>query len=120
MRQVVDALMLFLPSALPIGLAAFIAGAAIFVFIRGVRGFDKQEGPPGYIWQALLFAAIIDGLILAGLGVGKFLELFTDGAGAITGIVVTLFGGWLGYKAAALKINNPKHGSTDVTAEPPK
>lgn len=104
-----------LPSALPAFLAAFIAGAGILVFVRGVRKFDVATGPPGYVWQALLFVVIVDGLIFAGLGVGKFLELFTDGAGAIVGIVVTLFGGWLGYKAAALKINNPRTGGTDVT-----
>lgn len=114
----IDRVLELLPAALPAALAGFIAAAGIFVFLRGVRGFDREKGPPGYIWQALLFVVIVDGLLFAGLGVKQFLPLFTDGAGAITGIVVTLFGGWLGYKAAALKINNPRTGSTDVSGNP--
>ena len=112
-----DKILAALPTMLPVVLAAFIAVAGIAVFIRGVRGFDLKDGPPGYIWQGLLFSTVVDGLLFAGLGIGKFLELFTDGAGAITGIVVTLFGGWLGYKAAVTKINNPRAGSTEVTPE---
>lgn len=80
-------------------LVAFaVTGAAIGNTIRGWRSSDGHSGLPGHAWQGLLFAAVLDGLILAGFGVARWFDLFVQGWGSIVGIVTALFGGWLAYK----------------------
>lgn len=100
-------------AALLVGLAAFASALAGASAWRAFRRSPPLDGLPGHVWQAILFAVVVDLLAAAALGVGRALELLTDGWAAIVGLVTALFGGWLGYRAAT-KIAS-KGSIADVT-----
>jgi hypothetical protein len=105
-----------LPSALillPILLALFLTGAGLTSAAYGLRKMraGQHDGPPGYVWQSLLFVAILDVILFAGMDVGKFREFFADSWGGIVGVAATLFAPWLGYKA--VKVAGTKGGSVE-------
>ncbi len=89
-----------LVAGLLVTLAAFSGALAAAVAWRAFRRSAPLDGLPGHAWQALLFAVVLALLAAAALGVGKALDLLTDGWAAIVGLVTALFGGWLGYRAA--------------------
>ena len=87
-------------SGVLVALVVFVAVIAAVVMVRAVRATHGGESLPGGAPQFLLFAFVLALLGGAALGVGKALELLTEGWAAVVGIVGTFFGGWLGYKAA--------------------
>ena len=78
--------------------AGFATVFAIVVFLRAYRSMD-EGGMPGYAWQALLFAFVLDLLGAAAFDVAKANGFVIQGWGAVVGVVTALFGGWLGYRA---------------------
>lgn len=87
-------------AVLLVALCAFAAALAAASAWRAFRKAAPLDGLPGHTWQALLFAVVLALLAAAALGVGKALDLLTDGWASIVGVVTALFGGWLGYRAA--------------------
>lgn len=83
-----------------VALVVFAVIVAAVVMIRALRSTHGGESLPGGAPQFLLFAFVLGLLAAAIFGVGKALELLTEGWAAVVGIVGTFFGGWLGYKAA--------------------
>ncbi|OHD17924.1 MAG: hypothetical protein A2Y38_13315 [Spirochaetes bacterium GWB1_59_5] len=98
------------------GVAAFAAILAVALCVRAYRAADADSGIGGFAWQGLLLAFVLGLLGAAAFGVGKALELVTDGWGAIVGIVTAFFGGWLAYKGA-VKIS-AKGSTVDTGTQP--
>lgn len=85
------------------GAAAAVTTLAILVSVREFSVWTRETGIAGRTWQGLLFAVILDGLVLAGFGVAEFRTLYIEGWEAIVGIVGGFFGSWIafrGYKSS--------------------
>jgi len=96
-----------------LGLVTLTALAAVFVLARALRATHGGESIPGHAPQLVLFAFVL-GLIAAAIfGIGRAYDVLVEGWPALLGIVGTLFGGWLGYRAAT-KIATSRGGTVDV------
>lgn len=100
---------------LPVLLGFLVTGAGVALVQYGFKRMraTNAEGPGGWLFQAILFIAVIDLILFAGLDVGQFLVLFTEGWGGIVGVCATLFAPWLGYKAVG-KITASRGGPTTL------
>lgn len=98
---------------IPVLLVLFVSSAGFSVALFGLREMKsrRHDGPPGYVWQSMLFVAVLDIILLAGLDVAKFREFFTEAWGGIVGVTVSIFGSWMGMRAA--KVFSPKGGGVD-------
>lgn len=90
----------FVVAVLLLALVVVASAAAVYVLVRSIRATKGGESIAGHAPQLVLFAFILGLFAAASFGVGKAYELLTEGWASVVGVVGTLFGGWLGYKAA--------------------
>lgn len=86
---------------IPVAVIVFVTGTGALVVRHGLKHMvdGESDGPPGWLWQSVLFVAVVDLIFCAVLDVGQALVLFTESWGGIVGVCATLFGPWLGFKA---------------------
>lgn len=109
----VSRLLLFLPFLV----LAVLNGALIRVVIHGLRIMVEDKsggGPPGWMWQSLLFVSIMDLVFFAALDVGQSLVLLTDGGAGVFMLTQPFFVAWLGFKAVG-KWADKKGTTIDAT-----
>lgn len=118
-----DHLLLLVAKAMLAVLMALILSGASYVFVRALRASAADSGPGGFAWQAMLFAVMMALFLGAALGIPACRDLVVNGWGAIVGVCVALFGGWLAYKAkekeTTVTTGSPSAGPVTVTTKPP-
>lgn len=107
----------FIVAALLLVLVVVTSAASVFVLVRSIRATRGGESLAGHAPQLVLFAFILGLFAAAIFGVGKAYEVLTEGWPAVVGVLGTLFGGWLGYRAAT-KIATTKAGTLESTPTP--
>lgn len=109
--------------ALPVILVLFVTGACMTIVVTTIREWNRNADKtvPGGMWQGILFATVIDTILLAGMDVGQFFVLWTDGWQGIVAVIATLFMPWLGYRAATTKFTGKKaDGEVTISSGEPK
>jgi len=107
-----DRLLPWLP-LLPVAFIGMVDLCFVFAMLAVFRKLDVEKGLPGWLPNFAITAAVLNVIILAGLGVAKFAELLDTTAGAIVALIPVSMAPWLTYKVAT-KYVDKKGGQNEA------
>lgn len=102
----------------PVALAVLLLSAMLLVLFAGLRVMARDRsggGPPGWMFQGLIGLSALLWIDLAGMDVGQFFALFTDGWAGIAALAGVFFVPWVGMQTVIKGMKTAK-GSVDEIA----
>lgn len=101
---------------LPAALILFVSGAGVAVFRQAYR--RMKETGAAYLdiggWIALIVPFTLSTIMLAGMDVAAFREMFVEGWAGIAGVVTAILFPLFGFKSVQ-SFTTPKGGSGNTT-----